>query len=132
VKVIGAAKEGVKVSAAALVRLAHLSTLRRLEVVDAGIVEDAPTGGPERDSGLEEVRFQEVTPLSREFVGRFLGASTRAVFVGPFSNHGQTASPPDNAARFSPREVHLDDITLPVFPSGLEGRLLGCFTTNLA
>lgn len=124
VSMIGAAGLGLKVNEAALVRMSRLNTLRKLDVVEAHLVQDATPVNREQNSGLEEVRFNFVTPLSREFVTSFLGANTRRVFVGPFSNKAQAASLRSNANHVSPRKVCFNEITFPVSPSGLEGRLL--------
>lgn len=120
----------VKVSAAALLELARIDTLHSLEVRNVDVVEDASLESSEQDRDLEEVRFLTNTPLRREFVARFLGAHTRGVLMGDFSESAQAGSQ-SLVSDCSPKGVHLVDIDLPVSDSGVERQLLTSSTEHL-
>lgn len=124
VSVIGGLPGEVKVSAAALVRLTHVDTLRRLEVRDVDLVPDSPPGHREQSRGIEEVRFLTSTPLSRELFARFLGAKTRQVLIGDYSDNAKAERPWGNTTHYTPKQVGLAEITLPVCRPCLELQLL--------
>lgn len=113
-----------EVSAAALVRLSRIDTLRSLEVRYVDSVQDLPPGTSKEARDLEEVRFLTDRPLSRDVVARFLGAHTRLVVLGDYSDDAKAYSQRSDAARYSPKEVCLFGVDLPVSQESLEWQLL--------